>query len=339
MLKAFQASGWALTRPDACLFVRRTNSSAGFRLFSSTLAHRISHVAVIVALLRIRSRTDFEGHVMTHVSRLAKPSLLIASAAFLLTFPAGLAAQPTAAVPAVRAKLDPATEKILDRLEARGREIKDIETNLVFIKRDPIFESTERFEGVLLFKEDQPNPRFLIRFDRSTQGGRAIDKKEWHVFDGRFYIEARERTRTIVKHEVLRPGEKREVFRLGQGPFPLPFGQKKEDILRHFSVKLVPPAPKDPPETDHLELTPLPDTEMDKKYEKVHFYIDRRQALPVRVQTVEKEDGKEIIAAFSNLKLNTGLPGSRLVLPTLPDYSITEDLLPSEEKAPAKRSE
>lgn len=277
---------------------------------------------------------------MAHVSRFAKPSLLIVSAvSILLAWPAGLAAQ-AATRPApspAKGKLDPAAEKILERAEARGQEIRDIESNLVFVKRDPIFESTEVFEGVLLFKEDKPNPRFLIRFDKSTQNGRVNNKKEWHVFDGRFYIEAREKNQTIVKHEVLRPGENREVFRLGQGPFPLPFGQKKEDILRHFDVKLIPPAPKDPAASDHLELTPLPETEMDKKYEAVHFYIDRKQALPVKVQTVEKESGEEIIATFSNLKLNQGLPGSRLNLPALPDYAVTEDRLPAEdEKGPAK---
>jgi len=261
------------------------------------------------------------------------------AASIVLALPAGLVAQaPATQTAPAQAKLDPATEKILDRLEARGQEIKDIEATLVFVKEDPVFQSTEKFEGVLFFKEDKPNPRFLIRFDKSNQNGRATNLKEWHVFDGRWYVEAREKTKTIVKHEVLRPGENREVFRLGQGPFPLPFGQKKVDILQHFVVKLIAPAPKDPPDSDHLELAPLPRTEMDKKYEKVHFFIDRRQALPVRVQTVEKESGNEITATFSNGKLNTGMAASRLSLPDLPDYAITEDRAPASDREPAGRS-
>lgn len=228
-----------------------------------------------------------------------------------------------------RAGLDPAVEKILDRLEARGKEIKDIEAALIFVKHDPVFNSTEKFEGTVLFKEEKPNPRFLIRFDRSNLNGRVNEKKEWHVFDGRWYIEAREKNSAIIRHEVLRPDESREVFRLGQGPFPLPFGQKKADILKQFTVKLITPEPKDPPEGDHLELSPLPNTELSKKYEKIHFFIDRKQGLPSRVQTVEKESGDEITASFSNPKLNQGLPGSKLELPNLPEYSITEDRLPT----------
>jgi hypothetical protein len=136
---------------------------------------------------------------------------------------------------------------------------------------------------------------------------------------------------------VLRPEENREVFRLGQGPFPLPFGQKKADIVKHFTVKLIAPEPKDPPESDHLELSPLPGTEMNKKYEKVHFFIDRKQSLPSRVQTVEKESGDEITATFSNSKLNQGLPGSKLELPGLADYSISEDRLPTKEDETPKK--
>ena len=274
---------------------------------------------------------------MIHTHRLIVVSLFVASSASIVHAQATATTRPADPV-ATRPSLDQATEKILDRLEARGKEIKDIEAALTFVKHDPVFNSTEKFEGTVLFKEEKPNPRFFIRFDRSNLNGRVNEKKEWHVFDGRWYIEAREKNTAIIKHEVLRPDEDREVFRLGQGPFPLPFGQKKADILKQFTVKLIAPDPKDPPDSDHLELTPLPKTELDKKYEKIHFFIDRKEGLPARVQTVEKESGDEITATFAKLKLNQGLPGSKLELPNLPDYSITEDRLPSkEEEARQKR--
>ncbi len=271
---------------------------------------------------------------MKHANRLLVASLLILSAA---SFVLGQTTTQPAGPATIQAALDPAAETILDRLEARGKEIKDIEAALVFVKHDPVFDSTEKFEGTVLFKEEKPNPRFLIRFDRSNLNGRVNEKKEWHVFDGRWYIEAREKNTSIIKHEVLRPNEKREVFRLGQGPFPLPFGQKKADILKHFTVKLIAPAPKDPPDCDHLELTPLPETEMNRKYDKMHFFIDRKLRLPSRVQTVEKESGDELTATFSTPRLNQALAASRLNLPNLPDYAMTEDLLPAKDAEPAKR--
>jgi len=243
------------------------------------------------------------------------------------------AATATASAPATRpAPLDPAVERILDRLEKRT--VTDLEGEIVYIKRDPILEDEQKFQGVLLFLQDKPNPRFFIRFDRVVHEGITQEKKEWHVFDGEWYIEARERTETITRRQIVRPGEKLDVFQLGQGPFPLPFGQKKENIVKHFAVKLVPSRPDDPKgtkDTDHLECTPLPDTEMDRKYGKVHFYIDRVLDLPVCVQTVEKEEGKEITATFSSIKVNKGLAASRLNLPDL-KYEPTTIPLPEPER-------
>ncbi len=48
--------------------------------------------------------------------------------------------------------------------------------------------------------------------------------------------------------------------------------------------------------------------------------------LPVRVQTTEKQEGNQIIASFSNIKVNPGLVASQLNLPEL-DYAINTNPL------------
>jgi len=227
------------------------------------------------------------------------------------------------------APLDPGVEKILDRLERK--EVKDIEADLKYVTKDMILDTTQKYEGILRFIMDKPNPRFFIRFDKFSQAGIVSNKKQWHLFDGQWYIEAREKTSTISRIQIVRPGEKLDVFKIGKGPFPLPFGQKKDDIVRHFDVKLIAPDPKkDPPDTDHLECKPKIGTELADKYGTVHFYIHRKLDLPILVRTVEKEDGKEIEARFSpdKMKINKGLPGSKLNLPPLPGYEVSEDRLP-----------
>jgi hypothetical protein len=40
---------------------------------------------------------------------------------------------------------------------------------------------------------------------------------------------------------VLRPGEKVNLLKLGEGPFPLPIGQKRDDVKRQFDVTLAKP--------------------------------------------------------------------------------------------------
>jgi len=257
-----------------------------------------------------------------------KPTAVRAAEA--ATQPATLASAPASA-PA----MDPAVDKILDRLEKKGARIDAIEADIEFTKIDPILEDKQVHKGILRFKQAKPNPRFFIRFDELKLENLAPKKeKQWHVFDGQWYIEAREKTKSITKRRIVQPGETLEVFKLGQGPFPLPFGQKKADILKHFEVKLLPSKPSDPEHSDHLECTPRPGTELAKKYETVHFYIDRTLDLPVRVQTVEKEEGNEIIASFTKIKVNPGLVESQLNLPDLPDYSIDTVPLETPTEAP-----
>jgi len=235
-------------------------------------------------------------------------------------------ASSVASAPADRT--DPAVERILDRLEKKGEQITDIEARITYVKIDPVLEDRQEYKGIIRFRQAQPNPLFFIRFDEFKQEGIVRKSKQWHVFDGQWYIEARESTKTIVKKQIVRPGESLEVFKLGQGPFPLPFGQKKADILANFEVRLVEPGPKDPPGCDALECTPRPGTHLYDKYDTIRFYIDRTLALPVRVSTTEKQEGNRIIASFRDIKINPGLAAGALRLPELSGYQIDTEPLP-----------
>jgi hypothetical protein len=164
----------------------------------------------------------------------------------------------------------------------------------------------------------------------------AISKKpnHWHTFDGRWYGEAQESTNTIIKREIVRPGERLNVFELGKGPFPLPFGQKKAEILRQFTVKLIAPAADDPKNTDHLACIPKPDTTLDRQFKEVHFYVDQKLDLPVRIRTLSNRGDEETIVDLdaSKLRLNTNLSAEKLQLPALPTYAIQTEPLPPPEK-------
>lgn len=235
--------------------------------------------------------------------------------------------QPTSAPATANSQVD----QILDRLEKKGDQVHDIQTRITFTKIDPVLEDKQVFQGILRFKEDKPNPRFFIRFDKFTQEGVTRESKEWHVFDGQWYTEAREKTKTIVRRQVVRPGEEVNVFRLGQGPFPLPFGQKKSDIEKHFVVKLSPSQPADPPNSVHLECTPKPGSDMEKKYGKIDFYVDKDMNLPTRVRTTEKTENVQVVADFPapSTELNKGLAASELNLPELKEYQVDSVPLPA----------
>jgi len=278
-----------------------------------------------------------KGNTVSMSRQTRKHRWALAATLAILTGAMALSAEPTATAPsgadaatasAPTPAIDPEIERLLERLEKKGDQITDVEADITYVRIDPVLEDRQEYRGIIRFKEDRPNPVFFIRFDSFRQEGIVRKSKQWHVFDGQWYIEARESTRTIVKRQIVRPGETLEVFRIGEGPFPLPFGQKKNDILTNFAVRRIAPPESAPPNCDHIECTPLPGTPLADKYDAIRFSIDRALDLPVRVSTTEKQEGIRITALLDNVKINPGLAASALKLPDLSGYQIDTEPLP-----------
>ena len=199
-------------------------------------------------------------------------------------------------------------EEILTRLEERGDSLKDIRCRVYYEEEDKINLSTTKKEGGILFMKAEPNPRFLISFDRTIVDGQ-LRQKEWYLFDGLWLHEAKERIRTVTKREMVRADERIDLFDIETAPFPLPFGQKKDVILEQFKVTLAPPAPEDPEKTDHLICIPRPGSRMARKYEQLEFFIHQEFDLPSRI-VVKKSRYQTTLARFEGLDgdaLNSGL--------------------------------
>lgn len=192
---------------------------------------------------------------------------------------------------------DPAAkiDRILTQLEKRSDGLKDIRCNVVFVEEDRINLTKRTKHGGILFMITEPNPHFLIHFEKTVVDG-VLGKREWYLFDGRWLHEAIERIAQVTKREIAPPGEKIDLFDLETAPFPLPFGQKKEKILKNFDVTLVPPGEHDPPHTDHLVCVPKPESRLRDKYDQLEFHVHQSLHLPIRVIVI-KNDGLETIRA------------------------------------------
>jgi len=208
-------------------------------------------------------------------------------------------------------------EAILDRLEARGQGLKDLRTKVIFVENDRVNLTTRVKTGEILFWVTEPNPRFLVTFYKTEIDG-VVGKREWYLFDGRWLYEGIERLEQVTQREFAEPGERIDFFDLETAPFPLPFGQKKESILRNFSVTLAEPAATDPANTDHLICIPKPDGAFYRKYDQLEFFVQREVDLPVRI-VVTKNDRMEInTAEFPGLtrkSINSGVDEDDLEQP------------------------
>jgi hypothetical protein len=230
---------------------------------------------------------------------------------------------------------DVKVDAILDRLEVKGEAIKGLKADLVYqyVTVEP-FESAQTKKGVLRFARGEPNAKFYVHFDQLIADGVARATGEYFVFDGRWLVERNDRSRSIIRRQIAREGEHIDPFKIGEGPFPLPFGQRRNDILREFDVRLEKLDVGDPPGSDHLKCVPRPNTELAARYSRVEIFVDRRLELPVRIVTERVRDGNRIEVDFKKIDVNEAPAGSWFDIEEPEDFVVTVEPLTATARGP-----
>ena len=227
--------------------------------------------------------------------------------------------EPTAeAVAADEEKAIARIDEILTAQQKQSDGLKDIRCAVKFTEDDRVNLTRRIKTGKIMFMVTAANPNFMIHFDK-VEVDDVVGKQEWYLFDGRWLYTALERLKQVTKQEIAREGQRIDMFDLENAPFPLPFGQKKDSILRNFDVSLVPPAADDPEGVDHLMCIPKPDSPMSRKYNSLEFFIRRDMHMPAKI-IATKNDGYEVnIAEFPDLapkSINAGVKDRDFVKPS-----------------------
>jgi hypothetical protein len=234
---------------------------------------------------------------------------------------------------------NPEVDDILDRLEVKGEAIKGLGCKLTYkyVTVEPV-EDAQIKDGTLLFARAEPNAKFLVHFTKLTADGVTSDRGEYFLFDGQWLVERNDKAKTIIRRQIVRPGERIDPFKVGKGPFPLPFGQKRADILSNFKVTLAPFELGDPRNTWHLHCVPLPNSELAEKYARVEIFVDRTLELPVRIVTERISDRNRIEVDFKDVDVAEAPALSRFQIQQpgekLDDFTDTMEELPSLTDAP-----
>lgn len=225
---------------------------------------------------------------------------------------------------------DEVVDQILSRLESR--QIDDLRAKVVWESGDAVNPAgTLRKMGEIWYRQEKPVAKFKVRFARKVVNKRAIDLNEEHLFNGETYTELNEETKSVISRVIRDPGDRRDPYKVGEGAFPLPFGQRKEDILREFEVTRLLPKDKDPKNTDHLKLIPRKGTVSAQRYKAVEFWINKPDSdsagLPVKVRTIERSPAADeqsyIDVLFENIQVNTGIGGAIFQIDTPDGFQET----------------
>lgn len=221
--------------------------------------------------------------LLTCLVLLGTPLLVCAQAAPLIN-PVGAAAgngQPG----------DAGIDPVLQQLEQVGKNLKDFSAKLKLTETDNNLGTSSVRTGNVWFKKEADGSArihvlFTQRIDPDTHRAYPKDKVEY-LLDGPYLIDRNYQKKEEVKRQVLKPGQKLNLFKLGEGPFPLPIGQDPRDVHQQFNVKRIAPDKDDPANTIHLELTPKPDTDLARKFHSVDVWVDNKSHMPVRVDTTD----------------------------------------------------
>ncbi len=140
--------------------------------------------------------------------------------------PTPAAAAQTPAFPDAKALLI-ALEKAdegLDQLQAGVRyDVLEVDVDDRTIRLGDLFFDRVKDEA------GKPVRRFAVRFTKLLVGTSTREDERIHCFDGRWYAEKSPAQKKINRKEVAPPGELVDPLKIGEGPLPIPIGQKHQD--------------------------------------------------------------------------------------------------------------
>ena len=247
-------------------------------------------------------------------------------AAMPQTQPAATAPQPPQAPPDVapappgdapKPELSDKVNRLLEQLEKNAKDLNAFTAKVMYEKEDAMLGRKELRTGDLIYRVDPQSKEksFAIFFDFTIVNGRKRPENKRYVFNGRWLAEIDDKEKQFIKREIVPPGKQLDPLKLGEGPFPLPIGQPKAEVLARFDVTAAELPQqgllKDLQNVDGLLLVPKPGTQEAKDFIKVELFYDRQLLLPVGIHLVDGNGDQKSIK-MTDMRRNPTLTEAEL---------------------------
>ncbi len=202
----------------------------------------------------------------------------------------GIAAGAAAQTAAPHDGTDPNVVALLDRLEARGRSLHSYQASVVYTREQGLLADSQTRIGRVVYQAADANtgrpPRFAVRFESLIVDDALRKRPRAYLFDGRWLAEVHADSKQFIRREVTRPGETYDPLKIGEGPFPLPLGQKRREVLDLYHVTRIDPNDGDPNDSTHLHLEPrgeAPHSDLTQ----IDIWYSNQTLLPVKIATAD----------------------------------------------------
>ncbi|GDY04665.1 hypothetical protein LBMAG50_08060 [Phycisphaerae bacterium] len=221
---------------------------------------------------------------------------------------------------------------MLSALEKAGDNIRTLRANVIYDRVDAVSENRERRTGQIVLTQDsqQLKSRTLaIMFDQFIDAsGHASPQTQRFVFHGGWLFEFDDARHQLIARELVPPGEQLDPLRIGEGPVPIPIGQKKEEVLSRFEVQLA-PLPEQPllkrlVNIQGLVMRPKLNAGVDPDLAEIYVWYDLATLMPVAVAATTK-GGDQKILLLAKQELNKELDAAAKALLATQPPTATAD--------------
>jgi hypothetical protein len=215
-------------------------------------------------------------------------------------------------------------DAILDALDRRGKELDDFTAKVSLTDTDSQTGDEQLLSGRMWMQRlPGDDARLRVLFDRKEAGGKPrTERSEYRLANG--VLIDRDYGRHIEVHrQVLKPGQKMNLLKLGEGPFPLPLGQPKEEVHKMFEVAKLGNVSDDPPGTEHVQLKPKPGTQFADRFSVIDFWVDMKSRMPVKIVTQDPNQTTTRTTELTDVVVNPKLGDADFAMEKIDEKSWT----------------
>src|SRR5437764_11401730 len=150
-------------------------------------------------------------------------------------------------------------DTVLDALDARGKDLKDFSADVALHTADNrTGEDTAQIGAMIFQSKGSDDSRIKVSFDKKEMDDGAkkttVKQRLDYVLEDGWLTDRDYQKKLEVRRQVLKPGQKMNLLKLGEGPFPLPIGQDKDEVKKQFEASKIPAAADDAKATVHITL-------------------------------------------------------------------------------------
>jgi hypothetical protein len=217
----------------------------------------------------------------------------------------------------------------LTAVERTSDSLRDFRANITLETTDDVTGDTERRLGQLVFVQEEGKPatrRFAVVFEKFIDGsGRMDERPVRYIYADGWLTEADFKQRTLVRRQLARAGEQYDPLKPGEGPVPLPIGQRRADVLARFDASLA-TAPdstlllKSARAMVGVRLKPKPGM-ADRDLVEASVWYDAQSLVPVGVEA-QRKSGRTVVS-LRDATMNGGIDAAQQALLSLAEKVTT----------------